>query len=129
MTSKLTYSSSNNTTFLENVDILLTVSFVNKYKNSGNIYGGGGFDTENYDKEYPPWRIWLHIYIRCNNNNIPDWIGSRYMFQSCVGKKIIERITNRLWSYTKIALFGPLFQINLWNDLFMEVIFTGVVFL
>ena len=43
--------------------------------------------------------------------------GGYALFQSCVGNKVTERITNRLLSETKISAFALLFQVNLWNDL------------
>ena len=44
------------------------------------------------------------------------------LFQSSVGKKLIERIANRLWPNTKIAVFGPPLKFDLRNDPLLDEI-------
>ena len=44
-------------------------------------------------------------------------------------KKVTERIMNKLWSDTKLSVFGPLFQVDLQNDPIMDEICIGAVFL
>ena len=42
------------------------------------------------------------------------------LFHSCVGNKVNEQIANRLGSETKIAVFGPLFKVDLKNNPHMK---------